>query len=143
MRDRFVNPANGEEYIWQVSHETEEGTEMRLQVNAVGTTGGGKVYHQGPTEPFTLRWQGKYDFRAQHVAMLQWAQLAKGQTIYLYDYDGQGYEGQITSFAPKRNRKLSFTGRDAGVPHHFWSYELEFLVYSFIGGDMAAAGVTP
>lgn len=143
-RARFVNPANGDEYVWHMGPESEEPTGKPRQIVTVPSTRGGKTYRQtAGTEPFTIAWAGKFEHRAQHVAMWQWYQLCENQTIHLYDFDGQGYEVQITDFKPVRRRKLSYTGKDSSVPHHYWEYTITFVVYDFIGGDMEAAGVTP
>lgn len=142
-RDRFVNPANGQEYIWHQAHSEEEEFGKTRNIQARGTTGKGRVLHEGSDEPMRLRWSGTYQYRAQHTALWTWFRLCDTQTIHLYDYDGQGYEVTITDFKPKRRRKLSFTGKDAGVPHHFWEYTIEFLVVRFLNGDMLATGVQP
>lgn len=140
-RDYFLNPANGERYDWTVSHSDEDEAGKRRTINTVGTTGGGRVFHQGVEEPYTIRWSGKILHRAQFVQMWRWYAITRNQTIHLYDFDGQGYIVQITDFQPKRRRKLSFTGRDSSIPHHYWEYNIEFTVYGFLNGDMVAAGV--
>jgi hypothetical protein len=140
-RDRFVNPANGAEYVWHTSHSDEAERPVSRNIAARLTTGHNRVLHESPGEPTRMRWQGKIFHRAQLQAFWSWYRLCDTQTIYLYDFDGQGYEVQIESFAPTRVRKLSYTGKDPSMPHHYYSYEITFLVYRFIAGDEAAMGV--
>lgn len=142
-RDRFINPANGAAYDWQTNHSEEEESEKLRQIRATATTGGTtRVWTQGEESPYTIRWTGSILHRAQFVEMWRWFERSRTQTIFLRDFDGQEYECQITSFAPRRQRKLALTGRDASMPYHYWTYSITFQVYAFRAGDMKDAGVT-
>lgn len=137
-RDRFVNPANGQAFDWPVNHESEDEQAKTRTLAARATTGlNRRVWTQGEDQPMTLRWMGKILSRNHLRTMWDWYNLSGSQTVYLYDFDGQGYEVFITAFRPKRERKLSYYGKDPTVPHHYWSYTIEFVVVSFIQGDLA------
>jgi hypothetical protein len=142
-RDTFINPANGFTYEWHVNHTDEESTEKTRTITRVGNTGlVGVVRQQGDDSPYIMRWTGTILHRAQLQAFWFWWAVSKGQTIHLLDFDGQRYEVQITSFQPKRVRKLSYFSKDPSMPHHYYTYTIEFEVYSFVAGDMNA-WVTP
>lgn len=144
MRNTFTNPADDSTYEWPVNHESEEATGKARNITRAANTGHtGAVKQQGDDGPATITLAGKIDLRSQLQAFWMWYELCNSQTIYFTDYDGQKYEVQITAFQPKRVRKLSFTGRDPGMPHHYYEYTMVMEIYRFIEGDMADTGVTP
>jgi hypothetical protein len=51
--------------------------------------------------------------REQVRQMWRWYAISKAHTIYLTDFDGQKYEGIISSLTMARKGKLQSTGRDA------------------------------
>jgi hypothetical protein len=143
MQDRFQNPANGTTYTWPINHSDEEESGKTRTIERTANTGSvGAVKQQGDDGPIILRWKGTILTRAQLVAMWTWFNLCRTQTIYLRDFDGQEYEGQITTFTPQRKRTLR-NPRDTSAPNHYWTYSFEFEVYRFVSGDMLTAGVTP
>lgn len=141
-RNRFVNPANGAQYLWTVNHSEEEESGKARNITHTAPTGlTGLVRQQGDDGPMVLRLQGTILDRAQYREMWKWYALCREQTINFYDFDGQGYEVQITSFMPRRVRNLTRPGRDP--QQHRWVYRLEMEVYRFLAGDLATVGVTP
>lgn len=143
MRDRFINPASGVSYSFQVNHDEEDEMGKARAITRLANTGlVGAVRQQGDDGPLLLRWSGKILHREQYRQMWAWFALSRNQTIHIEDFDGQKWEVQITSFQPKRVRKLSYSGKDPSMPHHYYTYRLEMEVYGFISGDMVTAGVT-
>lgn len=141
MQNRFQNPANSATYVWPKNHSDEEGSGKTRTIDRTANTGVvGAVKQQGDDGPLILRWKGTILLRTQLQAMWFWYNLCKSQTIYLRDFDGQEYEGQITSFVPQRHRTLR-NPRDTSAPLHYWTYDFEFEVYRVIAGDLV--GVMP
>lgn len=144
MQNKFTNPATGLEYSWDMNHETEEATGKTRNISRAANTGlTGAVKQQGDDGPLILNYSGKIMKRSQLQQFWAWYELCESQTIIFTDYDGQSYEVQITSFLPTRVRKLSFTGRDPSLPHHYYTYTMTMGVYRLISGDMAIATVGP
>lgn len=142
-RDRFVNPANGGAYDWLVNHSDEGETGKTRNITRTANTGVvGLVKQQGDDGPYILKLSGTILHRSQLQQMWAWYALCRTQTIYFYDFDGQGFEVQITSFMPTRHRTLR-NPRDPSAPLHYWTYNIEMEVYRFLNGDLVAAGVTP
>lgn len=162
MRNRFTNPNNvrvatsplaaplrgwnagGTTYDWEQNHTAEEGMGQARNISRAANTGStGAVKQQGDDGPLIVSLSGTILKRSQLRAFWAWFELCRTQTIYFTDYDGQEYEVQITSFVPKRVRKLSYSGRDSTMAHHYYEYTMTMEVYVLKAGDMLAAGVTP
>jgi hypothetical protein len=142
-RDRFQNPVNGLVYNWPVNHSDEEAVGKTRPISATAPTGTGLlVRQQGEDAPMQIKWSGTIFHRSQFQQMWAWFNLSRLQSVYLYDYDNQGYEVLITEFQPVRKRTLR-NPRDPSVPYHYWTYTITFDVLTFIAGDMAAMGVAP
>lgn len=143
-RNTFYNPANGASYAWQVNHdpEGEEEAGRERQIERTANTGlVGSVDQQGDDGPYILSLSGKILHRAQFVAFWNWYELCRTQSIWFYDFDGQGYEVQIIAFKPKRRGAVNMRTSDPKT--HFWTYSIQMRVYRFLQGDMVTAGVTP
>lgn len=141
-RNRFTNPANGAIYDWHTNHDEEGDSGKARNISHTAPTGlTGLIRQQGDDSPFVLHLQGKIMRRDQFQAFWAWFALSRTQTIYFTDFDGQGYEVQITSFMPKRVRNLTRAGRNPTT--HHWTYSMDLEVHRFIAGDMAGSGVTP
>jgi hypothetical protein len=141
MRNRFTNPANGATYDWLKNHSEEDGAGKTRNIERTANTGSvGAVKQQGDDGPLLLRWKGTILQRSQLQAMWTWWNLCRTQTIYLRDFDGEEYEGQITSFVPQRHSTLR-NPRDPSAPLHYWTYDFEFEIYRVISGDLV--GLAP
>lgn len=142
MRNRFENPADGSSYEWRVNHSEEGEQGKARQVTRTPSTGlTAVVTQQGDDGPMTLSLTGTILDRSQFRELWKWYALCASQTIYFWDFDGQGYEVQITSFQPRRVRNLTRPGRDP--QQHRWTYTLDMFVHRFIDGDLADVGVKP
>lgn len=141
-RNRFVNPATGASYEWHLNHDEEDPTTKTRAITRTANTGViGAVRQQGDDGPLIVKYHGTALQRAQIQQFWAWYNLSKLQTIYFYDFDGQGFEVQITELSVTRKRKLSYTGRDPSIPFHFYTYDITMEVYAVLAGDMA--GVAP
>lgn len=142
MRNRFIDPETAAIYDWPLNHDTEDVGGKTRNISRTANTGSvGLVKQESDDGPYTLKLSGKIIRRDQFIAMWQWYQRTRSQTIHFRDFDNQTYEVQITSFTPKRVRNQTRPGRDP-LQHH-WEYQMEMEVYSFVSGDLAAVGVTP
>lgn len=143
-RNRFTNPVDGGTYDWIINHTEEEESGKTRQVTRAGLTDGvGMVRQQGEDGALVLHLRGTILDRSQYQAMWIWFQVSRSHTIYFTDFDGQSYEVQITSFQPRRIRKLTSPRRDPTTPNHYWTYSMDMEVINFLTGDLAASGVTP
>lgn len=139
----FINPANGHRYDWPVNHDTEDAVSKARAITRTSTTNNvGVVRQQGDDGPLTLQYSGTILHRAQLREFWAWYALCRAQTVYFYDFDGQGFEVQITTFSPVRKPTLR-NPRDPSAPLHYWTYSITLDVYRMLAGDMADAGVTP
>lgn len=145
MRNTFTNPLDASTYEWDMNHSEEEGMGKARNITRAANTGNtGAVRQQGDDGPLIISLSGKILKRSQLQAFWMWFNLCRTQTIHFEDYDGQKYEVQITSFIPRRLRKLSHSGtRDPAMPHHYYEYTMTMEVYRLIAGDMFATGVQP
>jgi hypothetical protein len=145
MRNRFIDPAGvKDDYDWLVNHtEEEDAGKTRTITRTAPTSNVGLVKQQGEEGPSILRFSGTILDRSQFRAFWEWYMLCNTQTIHFRDFDEQVYEVQITSFVPKRVRKLLSPQRDASLPNHYWTYTMEMEVYSYVDGDLKDLGVAP
>lgn len=144
MKNRFDNPATGEFYVWHKNHDQDGEQEVgkNLPIQRIPNTGGGvAAYQQGDDGGFVLNWRGSIHHREQQRQMWRWYAISKAHTIYLTDFDGQKYEGIISSLTMARKGKLQSTGRDASMPFHTYTYNFGFTVVNFLVGDLHDMGV--
>lgn len=142
--DPVLWPAEGASYEWQRNHESEEASGKTRQITGSANTGNvGRVRQQGMSEPYSLRLKGRIVHRQQYRQFWRWFELCETQTIHFVDHEGFHYEVQITSFTPRRVRKERAHSPDPDMQQHYYEYDMEMTVYSFIDGDMADMAVTP
>jgi hypothetical protein len=133
----FTNPRTSATYTWPANPVSEQAAAKERSIERTSNTGNvGAVKQQGDDGPIILGWQVNVLSTAAETVLWQWYMLCKTQTIYLTDWQGEQVEGQITSLS--RERQVS--PLNAGP----WAvYALQFEVYAFRSGVLAAAGVTP
>jgi hypothetical protein len=137
MRNRFINPANGQVYDWPINHSEEEEAGQEKNIEHGGTTNRvGLVRQQGDPAPYVLRYSGTILNTAQFQAMTWWTSLTNYQSIHFRDFDDNLYEVIITQFKPTRHRTLRNPRDQASAPLHFWRYTIEMEVLRFISGDL-------
>jgi hypothetical protein len=141
----FTNPKDGSTYTWNINPGytgIQPQTKTR-QIQRTSNTGNvGTTKQQGDDGPYILDWQVEVFHQAQQVAMWHWYTLCKYQTIYVTDWEGNQYEGQITSMKDQWVGVLAGPG-DATARRGYSQMEMTFEVYRFISGYMVSAGVTP
>lgn len=146
QRVTFTNPANGQSYVWEHNPPpdgiTQPATKQR-QIERTSNTGNvGATKQQGDDGPYMIHWEPLVYSEAMETALWTWYQLCKGQTIYLTDWNGEVFEGQITQLGRQQIGALGGPG-DIGSRLFYAKYIFEFEVYRFVAGPLAAAGVTP
>lgn len=146
---KFVNPATGTTYVWPFNPdydaETKAGTgyqQKQRQIERTSNTGNvGATRQQGDDGPFILHWEFTVLTATHEEELYQWYQLCKTQSIYLYDFDAEQYEGQIITAARARQGAAGGPG-DITTRGFYTQFVLEFEVWRFITGLLATAGVT-
>jgi hypothetical protein len=136
----FTNPADGTTYTWPRNPQTEGAAAKPRNIERTSKTGNvGATKQQGDDGPYILDWTVEVlysDSTAFETALWDWYVLCQAQTIYVTDWFGDQYEGQIVTLS--RQRQL---GPLNGQP---WvEYLMQFEVYRFISGPLATAGVQP
>lgn len=145
----LTNPADGHIYTFDINPgfdaESKGGTQYgqkQRQIERTSNTGNvGLTKQQGEDGPFVIHWEFAVYSAAQEAALWQFYVLCKRQSIYLTDFAGEQYEGQITTLGRQRSGVLAGP-RDTTQRKFFATYVFEFEVWRFISGLLAAAGVT-
>lgn len=130
----FTNPQTGDTYTWPVNPD--ENTEQALakvrQIDRTSNTANvGAVRQQGDDGSLTLDWSVTVDSDEMELALWQWYVLCKSQTIYVTDWNGEKYEGQIIMLS--RTRQNTFPPSAV--------YEIQFEIYTLLSGVLRTAGV--
>lgn len=127
--NRFENPANGVVWEWPINHEEEEpGGRLRDFDFEANTSNVGLVVQQGDLQPDVLRFTGTILTQAQLDMFALWHAIGESQSVYFYDFAGDGFEVLIAKFQPRRVR-AALNPRDlANAPRHFWKYTIEMVV---------------
>lgn len=140
----FTNPADGQTYQWPINPGfdgvTQPATKQR-QIDRTSNTGNvGATKQQGDDGSYVLHWEPLI-FHAEHERQLfAWFQLCKSQTIYLTDWNGEQYEGQIITLARTRQGAGGGPG-DTNSRGFYETYVFEFEVWRFISGMLKDSGV--
>lgn len=145
VHNKFENPASGETYTWTRNHapdgEDDAGKARPVQ-RIPNTAGGTAAFQQGEDGLYTLKWKGTLVRRDQWRQFWRWFAISKSQTIYLTDFDGQKYEGVISSLTGKRvGRSAQGIAQDASMSLFKIEYNMEFTVVNFLAGDLHDEGV--
>jgi hypothetical protein len=138
LRNRFINPADGSDYVWEVNHNEEEdfGRTVNLDLSAPTGDNTDFIRQEGQQEPLSFRFAGDILTQTQYNAMWFFYTLCRAHTIYFEDVTGAMWEVTITSFKPKRVRASRNPRAAAGTvqSHYIWSYTIEMQVISLISG---------
>lgn len=145
----YINPANGDQYEWAVNPEQDAETQAGVgyqqkqrSIERTSNTGNiGATRQQGDDGPFILHWQTNIYSQAHEIALWTWYQLCKTQSIYLIDFNGEKYEGQIITTSRMRQGVLSGP-QDTSQRGYYPTMVIEYEVWQFLSGPLATAGVT-
>jgi hypothetical protein len=130
----FTNPKTSATYEWEVNPtgDSEQALTKQIAIERTSNTGNvGAVKQQGDDGPLILDWLINVPSSGMQIELWQWFLLSKVQTIYVTDWEGEEYEGQIIMLT--RARKIA-------APT---VYQMQLEVYRCISGVLASAGVTP
>lgn len=142
-RDAFINPADLTVYPWPVNHspDGDEGNDKKRTIQETANTGNvGLVRQQSGDQGVTLKRSGSILTFAHEEAFWHWFQLCAGQTIYYVEFSGDAYEVQIVGYDP---RKVGSGGPSKNGKGYFVKYTMEMIVFKFLTGAAAKAGVAP
>lgn len=134
----FTDPRTASTYTWPANPNSEATAAKERQIERTSKTGNvGSVKQQGDDGPYILDWSILVATGAFEVALWEWYVLSELQTIYVTDWDGDEYEGQIIQLYRQRVPE-PLKGRI-----DYATYNFQFEVYRFVSGTLATAGVTP
>jgi hypothetical protein len=142
---KFTDPRTGNVYNWQVNPPytgIQPQTKARQIQRTSNTANVGVTKQQGDDGPLIIHWQVAVFHAHQQEQMWWWYQLCKRQTIFLTDWEGNEYEGQIISMQDQWTGLVGGPG-DATARGGYSQMEMQFEVYRFVSGYMATAGVLP
>lgn len=135
-RNMFIDPRTGDEYLWQINHDEEDGTGRERPVESSQNVAGTRtIQTQGDLTPLKLRYSGSILTQAQLDAFWDWFHRCETQTIWFRDVADDEYEVTISSFIPKRVRVAS-NSRQLDKPWK-WTYTIEMTVVKVRSGSMA------
>lgn len=140
-RNAFINPADASVYEWPVNHnpEGDEGTGKKRTIQETANTGNvGLVKQQSADQGAVIKRSGVILTLAHEQAFWEWWERCGSQTIYFVEFDGSAYEVQLTDYEPKRVGSGSLAKNGQG---YFVKYTMEMIVFAFLTGPQAAAGV--
>lgn len=138
LAQKFVNPANGDEYTWPVNHSDENEAGVARQVTTSANTGNNAlVMQQGDEQPLVFQIAGTIFAKSQLEAFKNWYLLCRTQTIDWHKYTGDVYAVQITSFKPKEQRVVRNPKDSANAALWIWKYTMELTVVSVKSGVWA------
>jgi hypothetical protein len=143
---QFIDPAGlVPTYTWQVNPGYQDITQpagKQRQIDRVALSSNiGAVRQQGDDGDIVLHWEPLIYHASQETALWQFYQLSKKQSIYLVDFNGEKYEGQITTCQRQQIGALAGPG-DINTRLFYCKYVFEFDVWQVLSGPIFDAGVT-
>lgn len=140
----FTNPRTGGTYTWPINPGYDgvtQAMQKQRQIQRTSNTGNvGATKQQGDDGPAIMHWEPLIFHQAHETALWQWYVLCKTQTIYLTDWNGETFEGQIITLGRQWVGAIAGPG-DTTARRGYAKYVFEFEVYRFVSGVLASAGV--
>src|ERR1700752_3000357 len=103
---QFIDPASVvPTYTWPVNppYDGENAATKQRQIERTSNTGTiGATKQIGDDGPYIIDWKVNVFTAAFEQALWQWWGLCKKQSIYLVDFNGEQYEGQIVTLTRPR-----------------------------------------
>ena len=141
----FFNPATSATYTWPTNPPFDGETAAQRQRNIERTSNTGIVgatKQVGDDGPYIINWKVNVFTAAFETALWEWWRLCKTQSIWLTDFNGEVYEGQIIELDRQRVGALGGPG-DTNERKFYCVYTFQFEVWAFVDGILASAGVMP
>ena len=139
MRDTFIDPLTGFEWVWEVGHEEEDSVgKARPVTHSANTANTGLIRQQGDVGPLVLKYGGKILHLKQYKEMWRFYQLCETQTIIYKDYFGEEFEVVITDFEPQRFPTVRNPKDFANMPLHYYKYTITMEVVQVRAGNLVA-----
>ena len=142
---QFTDPRTNTIYRWATNppYDGPQNSQKQRQIQRTSNTGNvGVTKQQGDDGPFIIDWKVTVFYKSHQQAMWHWYELCKTQTIYLTDWEGNSYEGQIIMLEEQWVGAISGPG-DTTARVGYAHMEMQFEIWRFISGYMQAAGVQP
>lgn len=146
----FTDPASAvSPYAWAYNPPPDTGespaTKQRTIERTSNTGVVGATKQIGDDGPYVLHWEPLVFSEAMEQKLWEWYVLCKKQSIYVTDFNGEEYEGQLITMSRQRIGVLggAVSGSDITSKRYYRKYVVEFEVWRFISGVLATAGVTP
>ena len=141
---RFTDPRTGAHYDWPINPGyggvTQAASKQR-QIERTSNTGNvGATKQQGDDGAIIIHWEPLIFLASHETALWQWYVLCKAQTIYLTDFNGEAFEGQIITLGRQWIGAIAGPG-DTTARRGYAKYVFEVEVYRLISGVLASAGV--
>lgn len=140
----FTEPHSGVNYVWAVNPGydgiTQPFQKQRTITRTSNTANIGATRQQGDDGPMIFHWEPLVFHAAQQEAMWAFYMLCKNQTIYLTDWNGYKYEGQIITLGEQWIGAVAGPG-DTTTRRGYAKMIFEFEVYRVLSGPLAVAGV--
>lgn len=141
-RVTFTDPLTAATYVWAVNPGYDGVTspaQKQRQIERTSNTGNvGATKQQGDDGPYLLHWEFNVFTEAMEEALWEWYVRSQKQSIYLTDFRGDQYEGQIITLGMQEVGVLSGPG-DTTARGFYVKTLFEFEVWRFISGRMANA----
>src|ERR1700758_3630718 len=102
----FTNPLTSATYTWEFNPtaESEQPFGKIRQIERTSNTSNvGSVKQQGDDGPLIIDWMVNAFTSAMETALWEWYVLCRTQTIYVTDWTGEQYEGQIILMTRQRH----------------------------------------
>jgi hypothetical protein len=133
----FTNPATSATYAWPANPNAEQAAVKARTIERTSNTGNvGAAKQQGDDGSLIFDYSVNVLSSAMETQLWEWYVLCRTQTVYVTDWLGEQYEGQIIALSRQRQ-----TAQVNGNP---WAvYDLQFEVWAFRSGPLYTAGVNP
>jgi len=145
IRTTFTDPLDGSSYVWPYNpgFDAEQTAGKARSIERTSNSGNvGATKQQGDDGPYIIHWTFRVFTAAHELALWTWFVKCKSRTIYLADFEGAQYEGQIIELSRKRVGVLGGPG-DTPQRGFYSEYDFRFEVWALRSGLLHDAGVTP
>ena len=124
----FTDPRLSVSYTWPVNPISETAVAKARAIERTSNTGNvGSTKQQGDDGDLIFDWQINVLSSDMETRLWSWYMLCKLQTIYVTDWLGEQYEGQIIQLSRQR--------QPAQIGGQNWAvYDLQFEVWRLISG---------
>lgn len=128
MKNRFLNPATGDDYTWHINHRDQD-TRLESSYAWSSTTGGAPQPQFGGKKAEVWNLRGTILHKEQHTEFEAWLALSGDHTIHFRDCDGTSYEVSVIAYNPTRVAVARNPQDPANMPLYIYRYEMQLLIH--------------